>query len=1209
MKVLGLDLGIASVGSALVEFDSSNLASTNILHNNIRIFETPQTPKEKISLQKIRGEKRRNRNSFDNYATRRKMIVRFIINNKLLDIEDIKKEEVNLPKSKKKRFFDVKVANYLFKNKSNANDILELRYKAINELLSKNELARLLYSMNNHRGVSYEDSRSLKKLSLEKEQEYLSMDINAMLNKENKDANIEEKKLIFGQINFKYNFAKSGCKTVGEFLYKEHRNKFRNTPKKVKEKRTKKNPKGLVSDFMFVIPRKNIVEELNFIFNRQMELNSQLISDDFIKEYIEIFEWEEESPSFKKEVASCVISNKEVEYNWSNGKKTTEIVKASSKHKIEAILYIYLEKLYNLSYKAKNSKRYENLNIENISDLIKELNTKDIKYSNVKSVMEKELKLEEVIFKGIDNYDKTFIDFKIFKSISEILNLSSNILDLYKNKNEKDLFNAVVEILAYEPKVIQKEEKLKELHLDIEVIDKLLEIKGIKGNLSYCEEVLEQICNGMLVGFIPHYAKEKVENAYPKKKIIKTHLLPPIMETDFPIKNNHVVVRALSQMRLVVNDTLKYYRKLYNNPNWFFDRVIIETGKEFLSNEQVKKYNEKNKENEALNKEAITFCEKYGKPFPSKNEVLKARLYIQQKGFELYPYSYIDNTENFNIIEAEKIFDESYCEIDHTLPISKSLDDSFANKTLVLSSTNQNKKDQTPYEYYKSIKRLDLFEIMEIHLRKNIKTLGYKKVDNLTNKDFKELDGFTSKDLNDTRIITKYAGLYIDKYLSFPKDEKLQRRVFANNGKITSLLRKSWGIGGKNRNTHLHHGEDAILIALSNNSLIKHIATFFGIQTQLENFNFSRKSFNILFKNETNLKDYVIDELKKQGIDIDNLDIKNINKKEIISKIFRVIAKKSYPREDFIYVFKKTMDNAVVTHQERIKTNGQIHLETINKINEKAKKEAVLVRGGISDNGKTLRYDIFKKENKFDFIRLTAKHNNVPLQNLPSSSLVDSDFLFSINKNSLLEIHFAHQDNIFTKKGLFSKIDANSKGALSYLYLESIENKEDDLLISFVSNVEYSYILNDSINKETIKNIDELIKKNKIEITQTVREINTINEKILIFVEKVKEQLLEKINIKKVGFNIIPTSNIIKKIKDENKELYNENDDYEIIINIKPKPSSPILKIKLANDGKKTNLPMLIDIRKVKTDTFGNENIILKEERLPLMSNYKRKIL
>ena len=65
-KVLGLDLGITSVGSALIDLDYENLKNTNILHSNIRIFEAPITPKEKTSLQLIRGENRRARNSKEN---------------------------------------------------------------------------------------------------------------------------------------------------------------------------------------------------------------------------------------------------------------------------------------------------------------------------------------------------------------------------------------------------------------------------------------------------------------------------------------------------------------------------------------------------------------------------------------------------------------------------------------------------------------------------------------------------------------------------------------------------------------------------------------------------------------------------------------------------------------------------------------------------------------------------------------------------------------------------------------------------------------------------------------------------------------------------------------------------------------------------------------------------------------------------------------
>lgn len=41
--------------------------------------------------------------------------------------------------------------------------------------------------------------------------------------------------------------------------------------------------------------------------------------------------------------------------------------------------------------------------------------------------------------------------------------------------------------------------------------------------------------------------------------------------------------------------------------------------------------------------------------------------------------------------------------------------------------------------------------------------------------------------------------------------------------------------------------------------------------------------------------------------------------------------------------------------------------------------------------------------------------------------------------------------------------------------------------------------------------------------------------------------------------------------------------------------------IKLPIDDKKTNLPKMVNIIKLKTDTFGNEEIIENEKREPLI--------
>lgn len=1156
MKVLGLDLGIASVGASLINIDYDNLNSLSIDKTVVRIFDTPQTPKDKISLQKIRGEKKRARNSFQNYHTRRKKIINILIKYNLIDVSKIKDIKTSLPASKKKIHFADKVATSLFYAESTANNILDLRYKALNEKLNEIEFARLLYSMNNHRGVSYEDSRSSKSISEEKSTALKSKNINDY-------ADGSSDKLLYGLLNFKEKFDSEKYRTVGEFLYKEHKKKFRNTPRKrVNDEKFK------LSNFLFVIPRINIVKELEYIFNKQIEFGNILANNEFKKEYINSFSWEKEGESYKNLVSNCLIKENE---------------KASTKHALESILYVYLEKLYNLSYKTLEEKRYVNLNIDEILVIINSIDKQEITFEDVKKTIAKTHN-KDIIFKGVDDYSKKFIEMKVFKQVTKILGYSSNILDVYKSSN-KETFNNIIEILAYETTTLKKEESLELLGFSGDIIEKLVEIK-IKGNLSYCNEVLEQMCNGMMSGLIPHYAKEKVEEAYPKKKIIKSHYLPPILETDFPIKNNQVVVRALSQMRLVVNDLLEHYRKEYNNPNWFFDKVVIETGREFASKDKIDENKKRIASNEKLNIQAKEFCEKYGKNYPSREEILKARLYLQQKGMELYPSKYEDNGR-FAIIEAERLFDESYCEIDHILPISRSLDDSFANKTLVLSKTNQLKGNKTPYEYMDE----DLFLLMANKLKDKelFKILGYKKISNLTKREFDGIEGFIEKDLNNTRMITKYACEYINKYLGFPKSETIKRRVFANNGQITSLLRKTWGIGSKNRNSHLHHGENAILIALSNNSLIKNISTYYGIQSQLENFNFNRKSFDILFKNNISIKEYIIGELKKEGIDIDSPAL-NIKKKDLSSKVFRIVAKKSYPREDFLRIFRKSIDTANVTHREKIKNNGEIHKETIDKLVNKKNDDAVLVRGGFANNGDAIRYDVFKNtKGRFEFVKITAKYHGLPIEDLPFSKDKNSSFVFSIYPKSCL--HFIYEENKELKeaKGLFRKID-NS------LYIDSIKNIEDEQFRFKLNTFTVKILLSDdlpSFEKDEFKKVMGLLnfgkfdKKNRIETEVSA---------IIVCIKSIKKYFTDYNTIFTFGKTTnIETFTIKEKLLKEGEII--ENRDEEL-------PSRTIL-ITIEEDNLISPFLVLAStkiksVKKIKTNSLGNETIIEKEKRLSL---------
>ncbi len=45
--------------------------------------------------------------------------------------------------------------------------------------------------------------------------------------------------------------------------------------------------------------------------------------------------------------------------------------------------------------------------------------------------------------------------------------------------------------------------------------------------------------------------------------------------------------------------------------------------------------------------------------------------------------------------------------------------------------------------------------------------------------------------------------------------------VEAKSGMLTSALRHTWGFSAKDRNNHLHHAIDAVIIAYANNSIVK----------------------------------------------------------------------------------------------------------------------------------------------------------------------------------------------------------------------------------------------------------------------------------------------------------------------------------------------------------------------------------------------------
>ncbi|TAE34612.1 MAG: type II CRISPR RNA-guided endonuclease Cas9 [Alphaproteobacteria bacterium] len=183
-------------------------------------------------------------------------------------------------------------------------------------------------------------------------------------------------------------------------------------------------------------------------------------------------------------------------------------------------------------------------------------------------------------------------------------------------------------------------------------------------------------------------------------------------------------------------------------------------------------------------------------------------------------------------------------EIEHILPRSLTLDDTSANKTVSFVSFNRLKGKQAPEALFASpvlwegrtISYEDMVERAD-HLR-NAKAWRFRKgaMQSFEEKSTKiiykgeevdtGLESFAARHLIDTSHMAKLAK----KYLAYGCAQG-ERGMIATPGTLTGLLRQAWGWNSllaeddaKDRTDHRHHAVDALVIALTTRSMVKHIA-------------------------------------------------------------------------------------------------------------------------------------------------------------------------------------------------------------------------------------------------------------------------------------------------------------------------------------------------------------------------------------------------
>jgi CRISPR-associated endonuclease Csn1 len=287
---------------------------------------------------------------------------------------------------------------------------------------------------------------------------------------------------------------------------------------------------------------------------------------------------------------------------------------------------------------------------------------------------------------------------------------------------------------------------------------------------------------------------------------------------------NPAVERALTEMRKVVNAIVREYGKPYE--------IRIELARELKKprSERLDASKDNGKRRKEREEIAARILKECGYSNPSRDDIEKARLYDECDGE--CPYT-------GKRLPFSHLFSDASFDVEHIIPRSRYPDNSFQNKTLCdVQENREHKRNLTPWEAYG--KDPERWHEMTTRVSK-WKNNG--KLKRFMIQSEKELGDFSARQMNDTRYTSVLAGRLLESLYGgrdvIEPDGKARQVIFASSGAVTATLRRSWGFEqilqalvppeagetrGKPRTDHRHHAIDAIVIALTRNSVIQSMA-------------------------------------------------------------------------------------------------------------------------------------------------------------------------------------------------------------------------------------------------------------------------------------------------------------------------------------------------------------------------------------------------
>ena len=330
---------------------------------------------------------------------------------------------------------------------------------------------------------------------------------------------------------------------------------------------------------------------------------------------------------------------------------------------------------------------------------------------------------------------------------------------------------------------------------------------------SHCKKVLADLVDRMKDGIPYATAKVDYEATHNLGGTTKPEdQLPPLREF-LPGMTNPAVIRALTELRKIVNEIVRVYGKP--------DMVRIELARDLKKPRHIRQnLSAKMRGREGERSAATQQLKSHGISNPSRADIEKVLL-ATECGW-VCPYT----GSSFGM--GDLVGEHARVDVEHIYP-RKYLDDSYANKTLCVADENRSRKmDRLPFVAY-SGDPARYQQIME-RVRSFKSELCDEKVRRFLAVEVEA--GFASRQLVDTAYASREAARYVGVLYGGIVDVRSDKRVRTSSGRLSALLRSAWKLNTilgteaspKGRAVdHRHHAVDALVVALTTDSIIRSV--------------------------------------------------------------------------------------------------------------------------------------------------------------------------------------------------------------------------------------------------------------------------------------------------------------------------------------------------------------------------------------------------